>query len=75
MLKHVWPKDRPDLKRRVVAAVVLLVGAKLMNVQVPFLFKYAIDYLNNLDPSALVQTAGGTVFTTLTAILLGCKCR
>lgn len=29
MLKHVWPKDRPDLKRRVVAAVVLLVGAKV----------------------------------------------
>ncbi|XP_020601314.1 ATP-binding cassette sub-family B member 7, mitochondrial-like [Orbicella faveolata] len=71
MLKHVWPKDRPDLKRRVVAAVVLLVGAKLMNVQVPFLFKYAIDYLNNLDSAGLVQTTGGTVFTALTAILLG----
>ncbi|KAL9969189.1 hypothetical protein ACROYT_G021376 [Oculina patagonica] len=71
MVKHVWPKDRPDLKKRVVAAVVLLVGAKLLNVQVPFLFKYAIDYLNNLDSAALVQTAGGTVFTALTALLLG----
>ncbi|PFX34198.1 ATP-binding cassette sub-family B member 7, mitochondrial-like [Stylophora pistillata] len=71
MLKHVWPKDRPDLKRRVVAAVVLLIGAKLMNVQVPFLFKYAVDYLNNMDSAALVQTAGGTVFTALTALLLG----
>lgn len=30
MLKHVWPKDRPDLKRRVVAAVVLLVAAKVI---------------------------------------------
>ena len=30
MLKHVWPKDRPDLKKRVVAAVVLLVGAKVL---------------------------------------------
>ena len=29
MLRHVWPKDRPDLKRRVVAAVVLLIGAKV----------------------------------------------
>ena len=29
MLKHVWPKDRPDLKRRVVAAVALLIGAKV----------------------------------------------
>ncbi|XP_029200623.2 iron-sulfur clusters transporter ABCB7, mitochondrial-like [Acropora millepora] len=71
MLRHVWPKDRPDLKRRVVAAVVLLVAAKLMNVQVPFLFKYAIDYLNNLDAAALVQASGGTVITVLTALLLG----
>ncbi|EDO27684.1 predicted protein, partial [Nematostella vectensis] len=28
MLKHVWPKDRRDLKIRVVMAVVLLIGAK-----------------------------------------------
>lgn len=46
---------------------------QLLNVQVPFLFKYAIDYLNNLDSAALVQTAGGTVFSVLTALLLGCK--
>ena len=44
-----------------------------MNVQVPFLFKYAIDYLNNLDAAALVQASGGTVITVLTALLLGCK--
>ena len=46
---------------------------QLLNVQVPFLFKYAVDFLNNLDPSTLAQTAGGTTFTILTALLLGCK--
>ena len=46
---------------------------QLLNVQVPFLFKYAVDFLNNLDPSTLAQTAGGTTFTVLTALLLGCK--
>ena len=46
---------------------------QLLNVQVPFLFKYAVDFLNNLDSAALVQTAGGTTFTVLTALLLGCK--
>ena len=46
---------------------------QLMNVQVPFLFKYAIDYLNNLDAATLVQASGGTVVTVLTALLLGCK--
>ncbi|XP_031567457.1 ATP-binding cassette sub-family B member 7, mitochondrial-like [Actinia tenebrosa] len=69
MLKHVWPKDRRDLKIRVVAAVCLLVGAKVINVQVPFLFKYAIDYLNKFDPST-IATAGGFLATTSTAILL-----
>ena len=46
---------------------------QLLNVQVPFLFKYAVDFLNNLDPSTVAQTAGGTTFTVLTALLLGCK--
>ena len=46
---------------------------QLMNVQVPFLFKYAIDYISNLDSTALVQTAGGTVITVAAALLLGCK--
>ena len=29
MLKHVWPKDKPGLKMRVVLAMGLLVGAKV----------------------------------------------
>ena len=29
MLQHVWPNDRPDLKLRVVAALSLLIGAKV----------------------------------------------
>ena len=29
MLKHVWPRDQPRLKARVVVALTLLVGAKV----------------------------------------------
>lgn len=29
MLKHVWPRDQPALKARVVLALCLLVGAKV----------------------------------------------
>ena len=29
MLRHIWPRDRPDLKLRVVAALGLLVSAKV----------------------------------------------
>ena len=45
MLKHVWPKDRPDLKRRVVAAVVLLVGAKVHNIYISRVFKLKTQML------------------------------
>mmetsp|Transcript_46797 Transcript_46797/g.92089 ORF Transcript_46797/g.92089 Transcript_46797/m.92089 type:complete len:671 (+) Transcript_46797:3-2015(+) len=41
----VWPESN-ELKLRVVTALTLLVGAKLLNVQVPFCFKYAVDELN-----------------------------
>jgi ATP-binding cassette subfamily B protein len=40
-----WPSARADLKRRVVLAFVLLVGAKLATIAMPFAFKYATDAL------------------------------
>ena len=97
MLKHIWPRDRPSLKVRVVVAIGLLFGAKvskrklyglsssiylwsfsapcmchvqLMNVQVPFFFKYAVDYYNKLPP---ITTPEGTIITMGMALLLGCK--
>jgi hypothetical protein len=34
------------MRQKVAVLSSLLVGAKLLNVEVPFLFKYAIDFLN-----------------------------
>jgi ATP-binding cassette, subfamily B, heavy metal transporter len=42
---HMWPAARPDLKFRVVLAFVLLLGAKLATIAMPFAFKYATDAL------------------------------
>jgi ABC-type transport system involved in Fe-S cluster assembly fused permease/ATPase subunit len=42
---HMWPYDRADLKRRVLYAFVLLFGAKLTTVAMPFAYKYATDAL------------------------------
>ncbi len=42
---HMWPSGRPDLKRRVMMAFVLLFGAKAVTVAVPFSFKWATDAL------------------------------
>ena len=42
---YIWPADRRDLKVRVLAAMVLLLAAKLATVVVPFTFKWATDAL------------------------------
>jgi ATP-binding cassette, subfamily B, heavy metal transporter len=44
LLPYLWPKDRTDLKIRVVVALLLLVASKLVTVWVaPFAFKAATD--------------------------------
>ncbi len=42
---YIWPSDRRDLKLRVVAAMLLLLVAKLATIAVPFAFKWATDAL------------------------------
>lgn len=42
---YIWPSDRRDLQLRVVWATLLLFGAKLATVAVPFTFKWAVDAL------------------------------
>jgi ABC-type transport system involved in Fe-S cluster assembly fused permease/ATPase subunit len=42
---YIWPSDRRDLKLRVVAAMLLLLLAKLATIAVPFAFKWATDAL------------------------------
>ncbi|KAJ8978515.1 hypothetical protein NQ317_002419 [Molorchus minor] len=70
MLQYIWPKDDKTIRDRVKLAVYLLVGAKVANITVPFIFKYAVDYLNagavlNMD------TAPQTAASVLVTILIG----
>ncbi|KAJ8015756.1 hypothetical protein DPEC_G00029450 [Dallia pectoralis] len=72
MFSYVWPKDRPDLRARVALALGLLAGAKLTNVMVPFMFKFAVDELNGLSGNVLnLSDAPSTVASMATAILIG----
>ncbi|XP_072294673.1 iron-sulfur clusters transporter ABCB7, mitochondrial [Eucyclogobius newberryi] len=72
MLSYVWPKDRPDLRARVAISLGLLAGAKLTNVTVPFMFKYAVDELNQMSGHMLnLNDAPSTVATMATAVLIG----
>lgn len=40
---HLWPKERWDLKARLVIALILLIAAKIVNIYVPYLLKLTID--------------------------------
>jgi len=58
LLPYLWPKDRPDVRMRVVAAIVLLVGAKLATIVVPLFYRYAVDALSNAGGAAVVVPVG-----------------
>ncbi|KXZ51537.1 hypothetical protein GPECTOR_12g500 [Gonium pectorale] len=45
LVGYLWPRDNPEFRRRVVAASVLLVAAKLLNINVPIAMKLAVDAL------------------------------
>jgi len=46
LVPYLWPRDALELRLRVVAALLLLVGAKAVNIAVPFLYKHAVDTLS-----------------------------
>ena len=66
LMKYIWPKTSLGVKVRVITALSLLVGAKLLNVQVPFIFKGIIDDMN-IDWT----TQAGVVATVIGATVLG----
>ncbi|EXB57588.1 ABC transporter B family member 25 [Morus notabilis] len=75
---YLWMKDNPEFRLRVITALGFLVGAKVLNVQVPFLFKLAVDWLTtatgNADALASFTTANSTIlafFATPAAVLIG----
>jgi ATP-binding cassette subfamily B (MDR/TAP) protein 7 len=56
MSRYLWPKDNFGTRARVSIAVALLIGAKVLNVQIPFYFKSIVDSMN-IDFAAVGGTA------------------
>ncbi|CAH2075623.1 unnamed protein product, partial [Iphiclides podalirius] len=74
MMEYVWPKDNAMIRNRVMVSLSLLFGAKVMNVTVPFLFKYAVDEVNRTAAGDLlldVATAPQLLGTSAVCLLLG----
>jgi len=65
MSRYLWPKDDFGTKARVGTALALLIGSKVLNVQVPFYFKSIVDSMN-VDFAAL----GGTAWTVGGAMII-----
>ncbi|TVY35753.1 Iron-sulfur clusters transporter, mitochondrial [Lachnellula subtilissima] len=65
MAQYLWPKDSLGTRFRVGLAVALLLGAKILNVQVPFYFKNIVDSMN-IDFVAV----GGTATTVAGSMIL-----
>ncbi len=59
LLPYVWPDDRPDLRRRVVLAAIVLVIGKVVTVLVPVFFKEATDILTASTKDATATIAVG----------------
>uniref|UniRef100_A0A7N0VD58 Uncharacterized protein n=1 Tax=Kalanchoe fedtschenkoi TaxID=63787 RepID=A0A7N0VD58_KALFE len=78
LARYLWLKDNFEFRLRVGTALGFLVGAKVLNVQVPFLFKLAVDWLATtsgaagaLDSFTNVNTTALAIFATPAAVLVG----
>ncbi|KIW28193.1 iron-sulfur clusters transporter atm1, mitochondrial [Cladophialophora immunda] len=65
MVQYLWPKGDWGTKLRVGTALGLLVGAKILNVNVPFYFKSIVDSMN-IDFLAV----GGTAWTVAGSMIV-----
>lgn len=70
MMAYVWPKDDAMIRKRVMISMSLLVGSKVLNVAVPFLFKGAVDTLGVLN----MNSAPETILAVSSSMLIGCEC-
>src|SRR5437868_2027297 len=64
---YMWPKDRRDLKQRVLVALGVLIGAKIITVLVPYTYKWATDALTGsrrgLPPDAHPELGLAVILT------------
>ena len=50
---YLWPRDSLELRVRVVLALALLIGGKLISIAIPFLYKDAVDALSVKSPGVI----------------------
>ncbi|CDO74513.1 hypothetical protein BN946_scf184979.g68 [Trametes cinnabarina] len=72
LVQNIWPKDDWKTRGRVLFGFGLLVGGKLLNVQVPLIFKQIIDTLNvDVTAASTVWVVGGSLILGYGAARIG----
>ncbi|KAH9885819.1 P-loop containing nucleoside triphosphate hydrolase protein [Cubamyces lactineus] len=72
LVQNIWPKDDWKTRSRVLFGFGLLVGGKLLNVQVPLIFKQVIDTLNvDVTAASTVWVVGGSLILGYGAARIG----
>ncbi|WP_137391241.1 ABCB family ABC transporter ATP-binding protein/permease [Rhodoligotrophos defluvii] len=61
VLPYLWPEHRPDLRLRVVLALIALVAAKITTVATPYAFKYAVDALAPVSAADAARAPGAAL--------------
>ena len=64
LFSYVWPKDRGDIKSRIILALLVLVLAKVLTVLVPYTYKWVTDAIvgNNTLPIAIQSSLITPIF-------------
>jgi ABC-type transport system involved in Fe-S cluster assembly fused permease/ATPase subunit len=70
LMPYLWPKGRPDLRFRVVFAMICLVLAKVANATVPYLNGRLVDRLSHSPTMALLAAVGGLIVVQTVARVL-----
>ena len=65
VMPYLWPEGQPWVKRRVVAALLALLAAKLVTVATPFFHKAAVDGLAQDAPTPAWALGAGAVGLTV----------
>jgi len=67
LVHYLWPQGEPALRLRVLGALVCLVSAKLLNIQVPFFFKHVVDSLaaGLASPAAAASLEGAAMLAQI----------
>lgn len=67
---YLHPKQSPEFGSHLAVSLGLLLGSKALNIQVPFLFKHAVDALSS-DPTGTLPALAWGMALTPPALMLG----